>query len=946
MKRIHFLIALVIIIILAVNLFLYFDTYKQQIEFQKNFLINQTQICSYEIETTVDNFQSELNYILFSENLPLFFSNADIQQSATKKFELLYTKYQDLVVNIMLYDSHRNVFSLFRDSKKNVITDNFVSQIQKEIQPREVIETIEGSTYDFLPIFKDNTVVGNVQVGINYESFIANIFEKYHVENIQWQWLIDEEGRLVMNNVAKKELTIPKLEDITDNLAEGFMGDLQHSVNIDGKEQEVISVYIPTRILNREYGVVFSLQTNYIKNTIIKNSVLIALITLFLIGCIILIFGMVIRKKGKEEKILKDSEESLKVVLDKLPIGILMLGSDKKIRRINKTAIDLFGVNAESDLIGKDIADKFLLGKKLHSQDSLSAPFDPNQFIYYEKDGNELVIYKKQIPLRLKEEDIFLEAFIDITPIEKARKHEAAANQAKSDFLARMSHEIRSPLHGIIGLTEALDEKNIPEEQKEFTRSIRKSADLMLSIIDDLMDLSKIEAGKMMLEEIPFQLRDEINISVNLFRSKADKKGLKLTSEIDPTVPDHLIGDPFRLRQVISNLLDNAVKFTHKGEIHLGIEPAECKEENITLKFVVEDTGIGIPIERHQDLFVSAARSDGLRDRGMSGTGLGITISKQLVEMMNGHIWVESPGYLSKNPEYPGSRFCFTIEVYSNEKLEKNVERDSIRKYHQIKTLIIQEKNQDADTLLKTMQGFGISTYVNCFQENTIELLRNNVNQQLEKYKLIIIRDTPTLDGFQIAYRLFEEKLSREYILLLISSNDRSGNYIRARRFLVDHYVIEPYQSSEIFNIIQDNFPHIVAEPGETTESMETKKDIAILVADDNLINQKVAQAIFKNLGYEIDLAVNGREVIEKVKLKSYDIIFMDLMMPEMDGMEAADEIRKMGLHIPIIAVTADTNQEARIRSQNTSMNDYIAKPVKGDEIKRVLIEFFSKSKQ
>lgn len=945
MKRVHFLLVVIILLILSVNLYLYFDTYRQQIEFQKNFLINQTQICSYEIETTVDNFQNELNYILFSENISQFFTQPEVAQNATKKFELIYTKYQDLVVNILLYDNRRNVFSLFRDSKKDILTDNFISHVQKDIKPRELVESIDGSEYCFLPVFSDNMVVGNVQVGLDYQRFITSIFEKYHVENIQWQWLIDEEGRLVLNNVAKKELVVPQLNDITGNLSEGFMGSMQHTVLIDGVEENVITVYIPTRILNKEYGIAFSLQTDYIRSTIIKNSIIIALITLLLIGFILFIFFFILRKRKAEEHKLKEAEEMLKETIDSLPVGVIIRDSDKGIRMINRSARELFGIPSGNDNSVMAVAETVLDYGKPASQDFPASPLDPNQLIHYEKEGNELVIYRKRISLKQTGEDNALEAFIDITPFEKARRQEAAANQAKSDFLTRMSHEIRTPLHAIIGMTEAFEDKKASPEQQEYIRSIRKSADLLLSLIDDLMDLSKIEAGKILLEEIPFRLREEMNILVNLYKPQALRKGIELTLSIDDLVPDELIGDPFRLRQVVSNLVDNSVKFTHSGEIRLTVELVENKAGNITLRFMVEDTGIGIPQERIPEIFSAVNRPVVTSGKDYQGTGLGTAIAKQLVEMMNGNIWVESPGTLSTRAENPGSRFCFTIKVYSNTKLSKKVDSQSVQKYHQIKTLIIQDKNQNNDTLLKMLQGFGVSTYVNFYQENTLELLKNNAGQNLEKYKLIIISDSATFDGFKVAARINEEGLANEYLILLISANDKRGNYIRARRCGVDNYIIEPYPSSELFNFIQDHFPFITVEPGSTAETTVLEKDIAILVADDNLINQKVAQAIFKNLGFEVDIAKNGKEVMELVKTRKYDIIFMDVMMPEMDGMEAADEIRKLGMKMPIIAVTADTNQESRIRSQSTSMNDYVAKPVKGDEIKRILIQYFTRTR-
>lgn len=945
MRKVYLAISLVITTILVVNIYYYFDIFRQQIDFQKNFLINQTQICSYEIEKRGYDFENDLNAILYSEDLSRFFSNRVVMDAGTKKLEILYSNYSTLISSILLYDNHKNVLNLYKDSKNNIYPDYFTTNTQKELKLREEISHKNGKYSYYIPIFKDNQVTGNIEVGLDFEYFIYDIFSKFHVQDIQWQWLIDENGNIILNNLTPEELRVPDLFQITENLAEGFMGDLQHTIYAGKAEEEVISVYIPTRLLGREFGVVFSLQTDYIRGAIIRNALLIAGITLVLIGLIIFIFLYVIRKKNQEEKKLKESEFALKEIIESLPIGILVLGEDKKIRSINKTAVELFRLDKREGLVGRHLSEKFISGKKIEGKDKLGPAFNANQFIYYEHDGEEMVVYKKEIPLRLKGEEVFLEAVIDITPIEKARKQEAAANQTKSDFLAKMSHEIRTPLHGIIGMTEALAQEKMNRRQQDTFRSIRKSAELLLSIIDDILDFSKIEAGKMLLEEIPFNLMKEVNMVLGVYRKKAAEKGIGLSLKVDPDLPDELIGDPFRLRQVITNLLDNSVKFTPGGEIVLSIELVENHSGIIVLKFTVEDTGIGIPADKLDHIFGSFVQADDSASRKFGGTGLGVTISRQLVEMMNGQIRVESPGSLSTDPGLPGTRFVFTVTVFSNKKACKQIEIENVRKYHQIKTLIVLEKNTTDEHLLKTLQQFGISTYVNFFQDSTIDLIRNNTNQKLEKYKVIIFKHTPSFDAFRVIDRLSEEGLTGQFLIIMVSSRDERNNRIRARRLGVDYYIIEPFESSELFDIIQENFSNIEPDNGESPgKIMKLNREISILVADDNLINQKVAQAIFKNLGFEIDLAAHGNEVIEKVKEKDYDIIFMDLMMPEMDGYEAADRIRKMKMDLPIIAVTADTNQESRIKGNETSMNDFIAKPIKVDEIKRVLIQYLSRS--
>jgi len=604
----------------------------------------------------------------------------------------------------------------------------------------------------------------------------------------------------------------------------------------------------------------------------------------------------------------------------------------------------MFSLEKEGDLVGKDISDRFSFGKNFLYKEYFGLTFDTSQFFSYEKNGKEIVIYKKEILFKLEGEDITLEAFVDVTSLEKARKQEVVANQAKSEFLAKMSHEIRTPLNGIIGIADAFSRQKLTKKQQESAQIIKQSADLLLSIINDILDFSKIEAGKMMLEEIPFSLSKELDYALSTFNPDLQEKNLDFILRIEPNVPDKIIGDPFRLRQVLSNLVVNAIKFTEKGKIMVTVKLVEEYSGNLTVQVDVEDTGIGIPEKQLKGIFVSFKQADGSTIRKYGGAGLSTTISKQLVELMGGEIWVKSPSGISDDPKTPGTRFSFTIKVFSNEKIKKCIQDEKITKYHQIKTMIINEKTGKDDHLLEILQNFGISSYVTNFQEKTIDLIKSNIANRPECYNVIIINDTPSFNGFEVARQLHQHKLSDKFLILIVSSNNQKGNFVKCKKLGVDYYLIQPYQSSEIFDIFQTNFPNIKLDEDKTPEVDIIKKDLKILVAEDNLINQQVAKTIFKNLGFEIDMAENGNDAITKINDNNYDVIFMDIMMPELDGMEATKKLRKQNHKLPIIAITADINKEVKDKMKEAGMSDCIAKPIRVDEIKRVLIKWFSES--
>ncbi|MCK4464597.1 MAG: response regulator [Bacteroidales bacterium] len=944
MRKIYFLISAIIVIILSLNAYYYFDIYDQQVAFQKRFLLKQTQLYGEEIEKVGSQFVSDLNRILFLNDITQFFDNEEIMQRGAKNLEIFYSKYDNLIKNILLYDNKKNVFNLYKDNNNNFISDTYTTHDQRELVPQEKISIEKNKDVFFLPIINNNFVTGNIAATIDYIHYINSVFEKSHLENTQWQWLVNNKGEIILNNFSGGELQINQLLHITDDLIEGLQGALTHSVLINDKDEKVISAYYPIQILDREFGIVFTLKTETILQTIIKNATIIVFLTLILVSSIIFIFHFFIRRQNIEAEKLQESELALVQILESLPIGILMLGKDRKIRKINNTAIEMFSLEKEGDLVGKDISDRFSFEKNFLYKEYFGLTFDTSQFFSYEKNGKEIVIYEKEILFKLEGEDITLQAFVDVTTLEKARKQEVVANQAKSEFLAKMSHEIRTPLNGIVGMADAFLHQKLTKKQNESAQIIKQSADLLLSIINDILDFSKIEAGKMMLEEIPFSLSKELDYALNTFNPDLQEKNLDFILRIEPNVPDKIIGDPFRLRQVLSNLVVNAIKFTEKGKITVIVKLVEEYSGNLTIQIDVEDTGIGIPEKQLKGIFGSFKQADDSTIRKYGGAGLSTTISKQLIELMGGEIWVKSPSGISDDPETPGTRFSFTIKVFSNEKIKKCIQDEKITKYHQIKTMIINEKTGKDDHLLEILQNFGISSYVTNFQDKTIDLIKSNIANRTESYNVIIINDTPSFNGFEVARQLHQHKLSDKFLILIVSSNNQKGNFTKCKKLGVDYYLIQPYQSSEVFDIFQTNFPNIKLDEDKTPEVDIIKKDLKILVAEDNLINQQVAKTIFKNLGFEIDMAENGNDAIAKINDNNYDVIFMDIMMPELDGMEATKKLRKQNHNLPIIALTADINKEVQDKMKEVGMNDFIAKPIRVDEIKRVLIKWFSES--
>jgi CheY-like chemotaxis protein len=413
--------------------------------------------------------------------------------------------------------------------------------------------------------------------------------------------------------------------------------------------------------------------------------------------------------------------------------------------------------------------------------------------------------------------------------------------------------------------------------------------------------------------------------------------------DLKTDVPNNLIGDPFRLRQVISNLVSNAVKFTEKGKIVIGATLMESYKSHVNILFTVEDTGIGIPQDRIKEIFGSYTQARGSVQRKFGGTGLGTAIAKQLVELMHGEIWVESPSTIKLNDDFPGSKFSFTIDAYSNEKIPKIFNFDKIGRLSDMSALILtKESDPSRNTMARMLENFGLKVTTKIYQDSSVDSVIHHLQVKADQYHLIVLVDKNQLDGFALAQEMQNKELTDLYPIVLVSSNDKTGNYKICKKLGIDYYLIEPFETKEVIDIIDDNFPGI--EDRKSLEPMinALPSELSILIAEDNLINQKVAQSIFKNIGYEIDIAKNGLEAVEMMNTTTYDVVFMDLLMPEMDGYQATCEIRNAGHTQPIIAMSADETDETRAAAFEAGMNEYMLKPARVESIKQLLIKLFS----
>lgn len=945
MKRTLLIVVVVILAVAGFNLFFFTHLKKVQLNYQKEVLLKQTMLCGEHLENIISDYENDLNRIIFRNlnTISTIFSDRKQMHSVTRELESFYAKYRELITNISVYDNKDKYLGVYINQGDEFVIDTFSRQISNDLQPRDIILERSGHYLSHFPYFDNNELRGNIVVEINLDKYVNDVFRLYQIEGIQWQWILSTDGAVIYSNY-KGKIEYTGLEQMADSIMEEREGMFESFYLIDGEKSRIISAYYPLNVLRNDLGIVFSSNTTRFTDIFKRNAVFYLILSGLVLLILIYYLLLEIRKLRSRIKDLDMEIVKLGMMMEQFPIGIMITDNRGIIRTLNRTGQKILFVGKDEDIIGKNIEEQFTVSNKYLLKEGLHSLFDSNHFLHYVKEGNEVVIFRADNKAYITGEEFTISALIDVSSLEKARKQEAAAHHAKSEFIAKMSHEIRTPMNGIMVMTDQLLKGKLSEEQKEKTLIIKKSCELLLNVMNDVLDFSKIEAGKMMLEEIPFNLDAEIALCIDLFRPLATQKKLGLFVNIKPDVPRALTGDPFRIRQVLNNLLSNAVKFTVEGKINLNVHLAERSGNLISLMFCVEDTGVGISKEQLGGIFGNYEQARGNDSRKYGGTGLGTSIAKQLVEMMNGEIWVESPSEISDNPKYPGTRFCFTIELHSDEKIQKSFDFSGFTSFHQLTALILSKVKDETDHVHKILDSFGINYIYRIYEDKTIDATLYHIEQKADLYQLIILKDKPENSAFGMARQLFESRLADRFPVIMISSADKAGNYLNARNLGVDRYLIQPYESNEIFGFLSEFFPGISDQKSMATLIHKIPENLKILVAEDNLISQRVIQAIFKHLGYEIELAQNGLQAFEKAKTGHFDIVFMDLIMPEMDGVTAARKIRAEGIDIPLIALTASDDPYKKEESEQAGMSDFIPKPLKAETVKSLLIKWFSKS--
>jgi len=671
--------------------------------------------------------------------------------------------------------------------------------------------------------------------------------------------------------------------------------------------------------------------------------------------------------RAQAEEALRESSDLVRLLLDSIPEGIYGIDIHGSCTFCNPSCLRLLGYEEAQELLGKNmhalmhhtrqdgtaypgeqckIYEAFRGGLGTHSDDEVLWRRDHTSFP---------AEYWSDPMLRAGKVMGTVVTFVNITQrkqaeqvLREARETAEAGSRAKSEFLANMSHEIRTPLNGVIGMTELALDTELTPEQRGYLNLVKSSAESLLALLNDILDFSKIEARRLDMETIDFNLRDCLDDTLQTVSLRAHEKGLELACHFLPDVPEGVRGDPTRLRQIVINLIGNAIKFTSQGEIVMRVETEQETGNEATLHFAVSDTGLGIPLEKQASIFEAFTQADNSTTRKYGGTGLGLSISLRLVEMMGGRMWLESePGR--------GSTFHFSARFQLQSAFASRQAAIGLEKLRDVSVLIVDDNATNRRVLKEMLVGWRMRTIEADSGSSAVTKLKRAAAQGSAFSLVLLDAQMPDVDGFQVAEQIKQDPQMASSSLIMLTSAGFRGDAARCRGLGIQGYLPKPIKHSDLLQAIQT----VLSSPARTEQApalvtthslREGRGRFKVLLAEDNRVNQILAVRLLEKRGHTVIVVETGKAGLEALRNESFDLILMDVQMPELDGLQATARIREQekttGRHIPIVAMTAHAMVGDKQRCLQGGMDAYISKPLSVNELFATIEGLFQASKE